>query len=239
MHQAIFQTQLQNHGAGAISLDRERAKSQSDFKGGDQKQAETIQMARKRRNSIASDAHLIPDMTEQGYKSAARASLLRLNSPKVQPKQMENHSPEQPANDSPSSLQPPPKSSTSVFFNTASSLSLTTSPKKGQLKRKTTFLEMFRIHQEEAEKVPTGFMCFPILHPASGFRVKWDAMLALVLVWNLIEIPFQVCFNVEADPGSGERASLDEDEQYEPQLIPLNSFDFLLRSAQLMTTLGL
>ena len=39
----------------------------------------------------------------------------------------------------------------------------------------------------------------PISHPANPKRMNWDIILAIVLVWNLIEIPFQVCFNVEAE----------------------------------------
>lgn len=40
------------------------------------------------------------------------------------------------------------------------------------------------------------------VHPASPHRMKWDVLLAVVLIWNLIEIPFQVCFDIEPDCGS-------------------------------------
>ncbi|GMH84628.1 hypothetical protein TL16_g09980 [Triparma laevis f. inornata] len=72
-----------------------------------------------------------------------------------------------------------------------------------QRNRRTT---MQKIKKEIAEfhRAKKGcFNIFPICHPANPKRMHWDLLLAVVLVWNLIEIPFQVCFNVEAECMSG------------------------------------
>lgn len=65
---------------------------------------------------------------------------------------------------------------------------------------------MQKIKKEMAEFKRAKKGCcsiLPICHPANPRRMHWDLMLAIVLVWNLIEIPFQVCFNIEAECMSG------------------------------------
>jgi len=35
-------------------------------------------------------------------------------------------------------------------------------------------------------------LMIPVVHPAAPTRMKWDVVLAIILIWNVIEIPFQV-----------------------------------------------
>lgn len=60
-------------------------------------------------------------------------------------------------------------------------------------------IDHFKHDLDNFRKQKRSCIGIPIMHPASPNRMKWDILLSIVLVWNLIEIPFQVCFDVEPD----------------------------------------
>jgi len=198
-------TQLNAHGPAAIPLkgSPDKVGAEPSVKTANGKAPEDLTTAitttfrnvnnlrsdRQRRNSIQSDCQLIPPVLEQGYTTAStnssssplpslRSTILPVNGDAQGDSDKPGGDPEN-ADDS-DNHDP----SNSVV----------------RKHRRTSFVELFR--NPQGEKINRGCCFLPIFHPASGLRVKWDGALALVLVWNLIEIPYQVCFNVEADQGS-------------------------------------
>jgi hypothetical protein len=67
------------------------------------------------------------------------------------------------------------------------------------VKKATAFAEMQRRHSiEEWQTVPeTKFV--PFIHPNHPLKMRWDLLLALMIMYSVISIPFRIAFEFDAE----------------------------------------
>ncbi len=213
---AIAKTQLQDHAPAAIRVSdvlpdevlktarREAIQNGGEFftKGGTQTGRSVATYNGKRRNSGA--IGLIPAGFEEGYKSSSlstrvsvgssvASSVTKLfggNSPKAQKAVVPAPSSHEKRESNAVSPKGPER--------TLGAAGLPGLPPSSNPPRRST-MARFKEEFENFKRAKKSSCLLPIVHPANSQRMKWDIALAAILVWNLIEIPFQVCFEYDAD----------------------------------------